>query len=113
MPAASKAPAPVEAASDSRPAAAVDTAAQPSYEERKRQEAEARRVRKVEGAKKKRIDELEARIAEREREIKEIEAQMAAPGFYDDRELSRPVIDRHQALMWEVGDLMGQWEALQ
>ena len=23
------------------------------------------------------------------------------------------MIDRHQALMWEVGDLMGQWEALQ
>jgi hypothetical protein len=23
------------------------------------------------------------------------------------------VIDQHQALMWEVGDLMGQWEALQ
>ena len=26
---------------------------------------------------------------------------------------SRPIIDRHQALMWEVGDLMNQWEALQ
>jgi ATP-binding cassette subfamily F protein 3 len=101
-----------------RPAApahpvAVEIPAQPSYEERKRQEAEARRVRKVESAKKKRIEELEARIAEREREIKEIEAKMSAPGFYDDRELSKPVIDRHQALMWEVGDLMGQWEALQ
>jgi hypothetical protein len=23
------------------------------------------------------------------------------------------LIDRHQALMWEVGDLMNQWEALQ
>jgi hypothetical protein len=23
------------------------------------------------------------------------------------------VIDRHQALMWEVGDLMHQWEELQ
>ena len=31
---------------------------------------------------------------------------MAAPGFYDDREAAKPVIDRHQALMWEVGDLM-------
>jgi len=99
-------------ATPARPVA-VETPPQPSYEERKRQEAEARRVRKVEGAKKKRIEELEARIAEREREIKEIEAKMSAPGFYDDRELSRPVIDRHQALMWEVGDLMGQWEALQ
>ena len=25
----------------------------------------------------------------------------------------QPLIDRHQALMWEVGDLMNQWEALQ
>ena len=24
----------------------------------------------------------------------------------------KPLIDRHQALMWEVGDLMNQWEAL-
>ena len=38
---------------------------------------------------------------------------MSAPGFYDDRDASRPIIDRHQALMWEVGDLMNQWEALQ
>ena len=38
---------------------------------------------------------------------------MSAPGFYDDHEAAKPVIDRHQALMWEVGDLMGQWEALQ
>ena len=38
---------------------------------------------------------------------------MSAPGFYDDRDASKLLIDQHQALMWEVGDLMGQWEALQ
>jgi hypothetical protein len=38
---------------------------------------------------------------------------MAEPGFYSDATASRAVIDRHQALMWEVGDLMSQWEALQ
>ena len=38
---------------------------------------------------------------------------MAAPGFYDDRAAAQPVIDRHQALMWQVGDLMHQWEQLQ
>ena len=38
---------------------------------------------------------------------------MAAPGFYDDRDAAKPVLDQHQALMWEVGDLMGQWEMLQ
>ena len=38
---------------------------------------------------------------------------MAAPGFYDDHVAAKRATDRHQALMWEVGDLMGQWEALQ
>jgi hypothetical protein len=60
-----------------------------------------------------RIEELEARIADRENAIKEIEASMSAPGFYDNREAAQPLIDRHQTLMWEVGDLMNQWEALQ
>ena len=25
---------------------------------------------------------------------------------------AQPVIDRHQSLMWQVGDLMNQWEEL-
>ena len=37
---------------------------------------------------------------------------MAAPGFYEERDAAQPVIDRHQALMWEVGELMHQWEML-
>ena len=53
------------------------------------------------------------RIASREAEVKELDGAMAAPGFYENHEASRTVIDRHQALMWEVGDLMSQWEALQ
>jgi ATP-binding cassette subfamily F protein 3 len=84
-----------------------------AYEDRKRQEAEARRAKKAADARRRRIEEIEARIAEREQAIKEIEASMTAPGFYDDRDAARPVIDRHQTLMWEVGDLMSQWEALQ
>jgi ATP-binding cassette subfamily F protein 3 len=84
-----------------------------SYEERKRRDAEARKARKAEDVRRRRIEELEARIAERETEVKKIEAEMSAPGFYDNHEAAKPVIDRHQALMWEVGDLMGQWEALQ
>ena len=31
----------------------------------------------------------------------------------ENREAAQPVIDRHQALMWEVGDLMHRWEELQ
>ena len=37
---------------------------------------------------------------------------MSAAGFYENHETSKPVIDRHQALMWEIGDLMHQWESL-
>ena len=95
------------------PAAAARPTPQVSYEERKRQEADARRERKAADARRRRIEELEARIAERERAIRELEASMAAPGFYDDHQHAKPVIDRHQALMWEVGDLMSQWEELQ
>ena len=76
-------------------------------------DADARRVRKESDARQKRVSELEARIAKAESGIKDLEAKMAAPGFYEDHETSKPVIDQHTALMWEVGDLMNQWEALQ
>ena len=38
---------------------------------------------------------------------------MSAPGFYEDRAAAQSIVDRHQALMWQVGDLMHQWEELQ
>ena len=84
-----------------------------SREARKQQEAERRKRDREAQALQKRITDLEGRIAEREAQVKELEARMATAGFYDDREGSRQVVDRHQALMWEVGDLMAQWEALQ
>jgi ATP-binding cassette, subfamily F, member 3 len=84
-----------------------------SRDERKRAEAERRRSQRAVETLQKRIATLEARIAEREAAVKELEAMMSAPGFYDDRDASRHVVDRHQALMWEVGDLISQWEALQ
>jgi ATP-binding cassette subfamily F protein 3 len=92
--------------------AAAVTAPAPSYEDRKRLESDARRARKVGDARRKRIDDLESRIADREQAIRDIETTMSAPGFYDNHESAKPIIDRHQALMWEVGDLMHQWEQL-
>jgi ATP-binding cassette subfamily F protein 3 len=94
-------------------AAAAVTAPAPSYEDRKRVESDARRVRKAVDVRRKRIDDLESRIADREQAIRDIETTMSAPGFYDNHETAKPIIDRHQALMWEVGDLMHQWEQLQ
>jgi ATP-binding cassette, subfamily F, member 3 len=83
------------------------------HEEKKRVDAEARKQARAAQARRQRIDQLESRIAECEASIREIEARMSAPGFYDDRAAAQPVIDEHQALMWKVGDLMHQWEMLQ
>ena len=91
----------------------AQAAAPPSREERKREEAERRRRQRATESLHKRIAELESRIADREAQIKELETAMSAPGFYDDRDASKAAVDRHQSLMWEVGDLMAQWEALQ
>jgi len=85
----------------------------PSRDERKRLDTERKKKQRAAESLHKRIAELEARIADREAQVKTLEATMSSPGFYDDREASKQVIDRHQALMWEVGDLIGQWEALQ
>lgn len=84
-----------------------------SYEERKRDQAEKNKRARAFKALQNRVAELEARIADREKLIKEVEQTMAAPDFYSDHEKSKPVLDRHQALMWEVGELLGQWEMLQ
>src|SRR3954469_7280895 len=102
-------------ATPARPASPAHQAppARVSHDEKKRVDAEARKKQKAAGARQARIATLEARIAETEAAIREVEQQMSAPGFYEDRAGSQPVIDRHQALMWQVGDLMHQWEELQ
>ncbi len=99
-----------------RPAAAP--AAKPvagaaDHEARKRDAADRKKRERAYQALATRIATLEARIAERETAVKTAEAAMSAPGFYDDREKSKAVLDQHQTLMWEVGELLGQWEMLQ
>jgi len=106
-------PAKTEAAAKADAAAGPAAAPPPSREEKKRADAEARKKQRADEARLARIDALETRIAETETAIRELEQTMAAPGFYDDRAAAQPVIDRHQALMWQVGDLMHQWEELQ
>jgi ATP-binding cassette subfamily F protein 3 len=95
------------------PAADTSKPQQPSREERKRLEAEARRRSRAEQARKTQIESLEGRIAETESAIRELEARMAAPGFYDDREAAQAAASEHQSLMWKVGELMQRWEDLQ
>jgi ATP-binding cassette subfamily F protein 3 len=87
--------------------------AEATYEDRKRDQAEKKKRERALKALKDRVAEIETRIAEKEKAIKEVEVLMAAPHFYSDHEASKPVLARHQALMWEVGELLGQWEMLQ
>ena len=85
----------------------------PSHVEKKRADAAARRKQRTEQARQSEIEKLETAIADCENAIKQLEAAMSAPGFYENRAAAQPVIDEHQALMWKVGDLMHQWEELQ
>ncbi|MEP7307199.1 MAG: ATP-binding cassette domain-containing protein [Acidobacteriota bacterium] len=95
----------------SREATAATT--HPSRDEKKRTDAEAKKRQRADQARRSQVERLESQIAEVEQAIRDLEQTMAAPGFYEDRTASQPIIDRHQALMWTVGDLMHQWEALQ
>ena len=80
--------------------------------ERKRATAASRRRQRAVAAREKRIADLEGLITDRERALKDTETAMAAPDFYRDPEAARQVITRHQSLMWEIGELMHQWEEL-
>jgi ATP-binding cassette subfamily F protein 3 len=98
-----------------KPATIAPPPARPKadHAEKKRADAEVRKEQKAAQAKRAKIEDLETRIAACEHAIREIEQTMSAPGFYENREAAQPVIDRHQALMWEVGELMHRWEELQ
>jgi ATP-binding cassette subfamily F protein 3 len=80
---------------------------------RKKADAELARQRRAAALRDRRIKDLETRIADREQRIKDLEARMAEPGFYDNRVAATELAAEHQALMWEGGDLMHQWESLQ
>jgi ATP-binding cassette subfamily F protein 3 len=91
--------------------AGSDTAG--AHKDRKRAEAERRQQRRAADSLRQRIAELESRIAEREGQVRDLEAEMGTDGFYDDPAAANATIDRHKTLMWDVGDLIAQWEALQ
>jgi len=104
---------PAPPAPPASPAQPAPPAQAQTYEARKKDTVEKRKRERAFKALKDRVTALEVRIAEREKAIKDVEVKMSAPAFYTDHEGSKPVLAQHQALMWEVGELLSQWEMLQ
>jgi ATP-binding cassette subfamily F protein 3 len=114
--AAAKAPAqkgPASAAAAVPPTPPPAAGGAQDYEARKRDAAERKKRERAYKILCDRIAALEARIAEREAVVKGLESTMAAPTFYEHPDQARKALDQHQGLMWEVGDLLNQWEMLQ
>src|SRR5262245_48780791 len=57
----------------------------PSHEQKKQEDARARKEQRAAQARRDAIEKLETQIAECEEAIRELERTMSAPGFYDDR----------------------------
>lgn len=87
--------------------------AEPARDARKQANIDRRKRERAYEALSKRVSELEARIADAERSIKEVEQQMALPDFYADQTVAKAALAKHQELMWQVGELLSQWEMLQ
>jgi ATP-binding cassette subfamily F protein 3 len=74
--------------------------------DRQAREREARKL-------KARLNDIEREIGEKERAVRDIEALMATPGFYDDRAAADKAVAERQKLLDEVATLMASWEELQ
>ena len=74
--------------------------------DRQAREREARKARA-------RLSDVERLIAEKERAVRDVEALMASPGFYDDRARADKAVAERQGLLDEVAALMAEWESLQ
>jgi ATP-binding cassette subfamily F protein 3 len=74
--------------------------------ERQAREREARKARA-------RLSDVERQIGEKERAVRDVEALMASPGFYDDRARADKAVAERQGLLDEVAALMAEWESLQ
>jgi len=75
-------------------------------------DARKRQQRAVE-AQHRRVTAIEQKINDREAALKKLEVIMSQPDFYKEPKSANTLVAEHQALMWEIGDLMHEWETLQ
>jgi len=73
---------------------------------------EEKRRKREEQSRQKRMSEVESLIASVEKELVQLEAEMNAPGFFDDPERGLQGGERHAALNGRLEELYGEWEGL-
>src|SRR6185369_13277135 len=71
---------------------------------------EEKRRKREDQARQKRMGEIEAQIAGVEKELAQLEAEMNAPGFFDDPERGLKGGERHAALNGRLAELYEEWE---
>jgi ABC transport system ATP-binding/permease protein len=76
--------------------------------------APAQTTQKIDRQKQKELDQVTRRIEKTESSIKEVEAQMAQPGFYDRPQSEiQTLLDKLSTLQTELESLFDQWETLE
>ena len=80
-------------------------------EDRLKDREEQKRLKREEQAREKQQQSIEKEIAAVEQKIAELEAEMNAPGFFDDPEQGLAAGEQHTALNTKLEELYAQWES--
>jgi ATP-binding cassette subfamily F protein 3 len=81
-------------------------------EVRLRDREEEKRRKREDQTRQKRMNEIESQIASVEKELAKLEAEMNAPGFFDDPERGQQGGELHAAMNVRLEELYGEWEEL-
>ena len=100
---------PLKQAEDKKPAQDANEAT-PALSRQQQREAEKQR-QKEERARERKLNELEARISEKEQQLADLENAMAAPDFFTNLEASRAAGEQHASLTAEISALYEAWES--
>lgn len=93
----------------------TDSAGATRRQKQQRKSAEARlrnRHHRQSASARKRIDEIEARLAALEPELRHVEAEFADETRYDDSSRVKDSVEKHRRLKEEISELTAEWEAL-
>jgi ATP-binding cassette, subfamily F, member 3 len=94
-------------------AALVTTPPPPAPREKDRRQNDDRDVRRRGGQERKKLEAIESRIEEREKEKREVAGLLEDDGVRSDRHRLKSLGERYKALEDEIAALMSEWEEIQ